>query len=800
VGRERELEEVKRGLTTTRLLTLTGVGGSGKTRLALEAARELLEVFPGGIWLVELSPVSERTLVSNAVAEALEVPERHGEKLADTLVRVLRDEQLLLILDNCEHLLEEIARLADVLLDSCPRLRMLATSREALGVEGEVRWLVPPLSAPEQGRTLAPGELEAYGAVRLFVERARGHDVSFSLGPHNAFAVARICRKLEGIPLAIELAAARVGTLSVDQISERLDASLELLTRGGRTAVPRQQTLRGALEWSHDLLSEHEKVLFMRLSVFAGGWDLGASEAVAAGEGIEEVEVLDLLSGLVDKSLVVAEELQESGTRYRMLEPVGQYARQKREEGGESEMVLRRHAEYFLAMAEEVEPRLRGPEEREWLERLETEHGNLRAALTWALERGEADHALRLAGALWPFWEAHGHYGVAKRWLEWSLERADLASADARTKALAGACWLAFRRGDLQGAVATAEEGLELSTKTGPGGAGAYRFLRLLGWIAAVQGHHERAKDLLEDSLRLSRDAGDELGMAYALLSLGSTLGDLGEAGRSKELYAEGIALARDLGYVGILARLLLSAGYDSLLEGDYERGATLNEEAAALLRTRGYRGVLELALDNLGWATLLQGDHAQARPYYEESLVLCKELGDRMTASESLEGLACVAGVQGEGRRAAVLFGTAETLREAVGAKHTPVEKAWRKPYLAATSTLLTEEALAEATAQGRAMSMEEAIEYALSASEPSSFVAQEPPATTAPEYPAGLTSREVEVLGLVATGLTNDEVAKRLFLSPRTVHRHLESIFRKLGVNSRTAAARFALDHGLS
>src|SRR5215203_1649399 len=326
VGREREMEEVERQLAMTRLLTLTGVGGSGKTRLAVEVARDLLEAYPDGVWLVELAPLSEDVLVPKAMAEALGVPERPAEPLAEPLAEVLRDRQLLLILDNCEHLLEATSRLVDNLLDSCRHLRIMATSREAIGVEGEVRWLVPPLSVPEQGRTPSSVELEDYESVRLFVERARGRDPSFSLSPKNAVAVTEICRRLEGIPLAIELAAARVGTLSIEQISERLEGSLELLTRGGRTAVPRQRTLKGTLDWSHELLSEPERVLFRRLSVFAGGWTLEASEVVASGEGVAEREVLDLLSGLVEKSLVVAKESDEGGVRYRLLEPIRQYA------------------------------------------------------------------------------------------------------------------------------------------------------------------------------------------------------------------------------------------------------------------------------------------------------------------------------------------------------------------------------------------------------------------------------------------------------------------------------------------
>jgi predicted ATPase len=397
----------------------------------LEVARDLQgeEAYPDGVWLVELAPLTEEELVPRAVAEALGVQERPGEPLADTLTKVLQRWELLLILDNCEHLLEATARLVDNVLDSCPQLRVLATSREALGVEGELRWAIPSLSMPEPQGTPTTEDLEAYEAARLFVERARGRDPAFSLSPHNALAVAEICRRLEGIPLAIELAAARVGTLSVEQISQRLTDSLKLLTGGPRTQMPKQRTLRGALDWSHELLSGDEKKLFGRLSVFAGGWTLEAAEAVGAGGDVEEEDILDLLSGLVEKSLAVAKGFDEGRVRYRLLEPVRQYALEKLKESGEGEAAKRAHAEYFLILAEEAEPELFGPRDVEWFDRLEEEHDNLRAALSWALGRAETELGLRLGGALQPFWEAHGHYsegrsGSRRHWRRKCVRRA----------------------------------------------------------------------------------------------------------------------------------------------------------------------------------------------------------------------------------------------------------------------------------------------------------------------------------------------------------------------------------------
>jgi len=773
----------------TRLLTLTGVGGCGKTRLALEMARELVGAYPDGVWLVELAALSEGALVAQALASVLGMQEQPDRSLTDALVDFLRTKRALLVLDNCEHLVDAVARLADVLLDSCHHLRVLATSRESLNVEGELSWLVPSLSAPSLLQSPKVEELAGYESVRLFVVRARHRNPAFSLTPENSHAVARICGRLDGIPLAKELAAARVG-LSVEQIATRLDDSLRLLSAGSRTASPRQRTLRGTLDWSYELLSMPEQSLFCRLSVFAGGWTLQAAEVVGAGD-TQHGDVVDLLSRLVDKSLVVAETTGIGGARYRMLEPIRQYAQEKLEESGEAEEVRSQHASFFLALAEEAEPGLRGPEDAEWLERLEAEHDNMRAALSWALERGQTELGLRLAGALWLFWEAHGHYGEGRRWLEEALEKDGQASAAARAKALEGLGWTTYRQGDTDRAKAIAEEGLRLSDEGGLGGVVTADFLRMSGMMAKVQGHRERARELQEESLRLSREEDDKLRIAHSLLVLGITMEGLGDLKRAKELYEEGIVLSREIGYAAILARFLLSLGYELLREGDFERGATLNEEAAALLRERGYKGgSLELALDNLGWAALLQGNHERARTSFEESLILCKLLGNKLNASESLEGMACISAAEIASERAARLFGAAEALREAVGLEHLPEEDAWRKPYLAAARVRLGEASWAGAWAEGRAMSMEQAIEYDLSEQKlatPPSPESEQPSS----DEPPSLTRREKEVAILVRRGLTNRQIASELVLSEHTVHHHVSNILKKLNLNSRQQVA---------
>jgi non-specific serine/threonine protein kinase len=696
---------------------------------------------------------------------------------------------MLLVLDNCEHLVGVAAGLVDVLLDSCPRLRVLATSREALGVAGESRWPVPTLSVPGPPRSPTLTELENSGSARLFAERARHRDPSFTMGSENLRAVAEICRRLDGVPLAIELAAARVGTLSLEQISQRLEDSLKLLTAGDRTAVPRQQTLRGALDWSHELLGEPERELFMRLSVFAGGWTLEAAEAAASG--VEGGDALELLSGLANKSLVVSEPTGGGGVRYRLLEPVRQYALEKLEENGNAQSVRRRHAEYFLTLAEEAEPELWGPEDAAWLERLEAEHDNLRAALSWALEREEAEPALRLAGALWRFWITRGYYEEGRRWCEGALEKGDRAAAQARV--LAGLGHFALWQGDLGRAEASAQEGLKLSKEVGIEGVIASDFLIILGEALSKRGDNKPAKELLEAALVLSREAEDKRCITWSLGSLANVSCSQGDHERARELYEEGLALARELGGAETIGAQLISLGYEFLLEGDHERAAALNQEAAALLRNRGYRTGLECALDNLGWAALMRGDYERAAELFDESVVLCKELGDKPTAAESLEGLACAAAARGEAERVARLLGAAQGLYEAEGYHHTPRERAIREPYLADGRSRIDGEVWEAVFEEGQAMTLEEAIEYALSEEEgvaPSSPT----PEQSSSEQPAALTRREEEVAALVARGLSNRQIASELHLSGRTVENHVSKILRKLGLASRTEIAAWA------
>jgi DNA-binding CsgD family transcriptional regulator/tetratricopeptide (TPR) repeat protein len=480
-----------------------------------------------------------------------------------------------------------------------------------------------------------------------------------------------------------------------------------------------------------------------------------------------------------------------------LLEPVRQYALEKLEESKNAESVRRRHAEYFLALAEEAEPELWGPEDKAWLERLEAEHDNLRAALSWALERGEAEPALRLAGALWRFWITRGYYEEGRRWFEGALEKGERAPARARV--LAGLGHFALWQGDLSRAEAAAQEGLKLSEEAGLKSVITADFLIILGEAAVrTKGDNERAKELLEAALVLSRETGDRRYIAWSLGSLANLSSSQGDHERAKDLYEEGLALSRELGGVETIGAQLLSLGYECLLEGDHERAAALNEEAATLLRNRGYRTGLEKVLDNLGWAALVRGDHDRAAQLFEESVVLCKELGDKSTAAESLEGLACATATRGKAERAARLFGAAQGLYEAGGYHHTPRERALREPYLTDTRSRLDGAVWETMFEEGRAMTLGEAIEYALSEEEvvaPSSPT----PEQSRSEQPAALTRREEEVAALVARGLTNRQIASELHLSKRTVENHVSNILNKLRLVSRAEIAAWTTQRRL-
>jgi predicted ATPase/DNA-binding SARP family transcriptional activator/DNA-binding CsgD family transcriptional regulator/Tfp pilus assembly protein PilF len=785
IGRERELLEVKRELAMTRMLTLMGTGGAGKTRLGLEVARDLIGVYPDGIWLVELASLSEPALVSQAVAVACGVLEQPGQPLVEALVAALRNKQLLLVLDNCEHLIAACARLVDTVLDACPRIRILATSREALGVEGETRWPVSPLPVPVALRPLSARELERFESARLFVERARHHDPTFALTDQNAEAVAEVCLKLEGIPLAIELAAVRVGVLSVEQIARRLEDSLRLLTGGARMVPPKQRTLRGALDWSYELLSEPERKLFARLSVFAGGWSLEAAEAVGPGDGIKVGEVLDLISRLADKSLVVTEATGKSGMRHGMLEPVRQYARERLEERKEREVMQRNHAAFFLTLAEEAEPELLGPEQTTWLECLETEHDNLRAALSWSLGNEET-LGLRLVGALSRFWYIRGYLSEGRRWLEEGLTVGSVLSSPVRAKALGGAGWLAEAQGDYERARAAHEESLKIYRGLGDN-KGIASSLANLGRVALSQGDQERASEQLEESLAVLRKSRNDRDLARVLTSLGIMALSKGDHMRAGTFFEEALSLLRDAGDVRGVAVSLNNLGFAMLYRGDGERAMALFEEARARNLDIGDAQGIATSLINMGLAALTTNQIERAAKLLQDSLVMLQEVQSKQTMVECLEAMAALAGAQGQARRSARLWGATQTVRENMGAPLPSDESAILEPHLTAARGQLDDEEWEAVCAEGKAMRLEEAVEYALavevSASSMDHTINQQPAGT----HVAALTRREEEIAAIAARGLTNRQIGVQLSVSEHTVATHISRILKKLGLHSR-------------
>lgn len=674
IGREREMAEVKRLLSTTPLLTLTGTGGCGKTRLALQVAADLLGEYSDGVWLADLAALFDPTLVPKTVASALGVPEQPGQSLTETLVDRLRSKSLLLVLDNCEHLVGACAELGDVLLRSCSNLRILATCREPFGVPGETLWQVPSLSVPDPRRQPPPEHLAQYEAIRLFVERAASNQPGFAVTERNATAVANVCTQLDGIPLAIELAAARVKGLTAEQIAARLDDRFRLLAKGSRTALPRHQTLRAALDWSYDLLLEKERAALRRLSVFAGGWTLEAAEAICSGEEIEATDILDLLTQLVDKSLVVAETQGGQG-RYRLLQTIRQYSRDRLLEAGEADIVRRCHRDWYLRLAEQAETHLNGSAQGVWLERLEVEHDNLRAALEWGMSEEDAgEFGLRLAVALRVFWEKHGHFTEGRRWLEGFLARSKAPSPLLKTTALNGAGILAYRQGDYGQVSMLCTEALTLSEESGDK-RGAAQSLHFLAHLQQARADYASASEMMERSVTLYQEAGDTGGTA-------NSVDCLGEIARSR---------------------------------GDYDSAAILAEEALTLYSRIGdIRGKAH-ALHNIAYITLRRGHPGRARALFRQSLNLAREIANKRDIVFALAGLAGASVGDMEPTWVARLFGAVEALLGGMEIHLEPAEDAEFVRNLAVVRARLNVESFATVWAEGQAITLEQAIEYAL-------------------------------------------------------------------------------------
>jgi predicted ATPase len=721
IGREKEIMEIKRLLSESegrvRLLTLTGHGGSGKTRLALQAASSLLDDFRDGVWLIEFAALADSALVPQTVVAVLGLKEELGRALLSTLTNHLRSKKILLVLDNCEHLVQASAQLADALLHACSDVHILATSREMLGVAGERALVVPSLSMPDPRESPLVELLSQYEAVRLFAERAAIVKPGFTITDENSIAIEQICQRLDGIPLAIELAAARLRMLPVEQVAERLDDAFRLLTGGSRTALPRHQTLQALIDWGYELLTRTEQVVFRRLAVFAGGWTLEAAEAVCVGEGIKTDEVFDLLAHLLDKSLMLAEEHSKTA-RYHMLETIRQYALAKLAASGEADAVRRRHAEYYLGLAE-AGASWTTSYQPAWFDRMEIEHDNLRAALTWSLSApGGGELGLRLAAAMTLFWVVRGYWSEGRGWLEGALAYAKIEVVDhthAWALALRGLGELLSDQGNYAAGQTYFADSLKCYKELGDV-SGSAAILHRLGWLARERGDAVTARLRLEESLVLCRELEDQLGLAWGLVTLGEVGVMQEDAAWATALIEESLTLFRHFEETLGIAWCLNHLGHAAQIKGDYVRAKQFHEESLPLFRKLGARSFgIPWAFQGLGETVLAQGDAALAATHLAEALGLFHDLGDRAGTSWCLAALGRVAAVNEEPERAAWLWGAAEALRQSIGARPAPAARATHERLQAEVRRQLGEAMFNVKWAEGQAASVERVIAEAL-------------------------------------------------------------------------------------
>jgi predicted ATPase len=690
VGRTKEQAQVTEALTNHRLVTLTGTGGTGKTRLSLQVAKNLVPEYPDGVWLVELAPLMPPTLLGQpdlflqAVAKVLGVREQAGESLLQTLPSHLKEKNLLILLDNCEHLLDVCASFVAALLQFCPHVHVLATSREALGVYGEKLYRVPSLSLPslDQHQPATVESLAGFESVQLFWERALLVKHDFALTSANVPATAQLCQRLDGIPLALELAAARTRIFSVEEINHRLESCFCFLTVGDRTAPTRHQTLRSMVDWSYDLLTESEKILLCRVSVFAGGWTLSACASVCgfAPLELESEDMLDLLTSLSDKSLILAGEIStERGgeTRYTMLETIRQYGQARLRESGQDNVLRERHQAYFIALAEEAESQ-RGADEQLWMSRLEAEYDNFRVALAWA-GASDSESVLYLCGLLGKFWYMRGYYREGGDHCRVALERVpQTPNSSARGRALHAAGSLAYQRGDYALAQSCHEESLAVwRAREEPKGISLS--LYSLGNVANIQGNYSVASTLLEEALSLQREMGTPRSIANTLNSLGNVADNQGNYEYARTLHEESLAIQREEKNQSGIATSLVSLGIVAIDQGNYAIARSYLEESLDLQRKHHLD--ISISLLNLGVATFHQGDYAASACFCRESLTTSGKQGALRVVTESLIWLFNLAvirkdGIRKDWVRVARLGGAIVSQREEQGLVGSPSEQ----------------------------------------------------------------------------------------------------------------------------
>jgi predicted ATPase/DNA-binding CsgD family transcriptional regulator len=714
-GREHDIAKLVEQIAEHPLVTLTGSGGVGKTRLSLRVAEEVVGHFADGVWLVELAALVDPAFVPRAVTVMFGLHDQAGRSSLETLTDYLRPKAILLLLDNCEHLIGACAQLVDALLRVCPRVQVLATSREGLSIAGELIWSVPSLTLPDVGRTMDLETVLASEAVRLFAQRAQAAKPELALTEQNAATVARICQRLDGIPLAIELAAARARVLTVEQIATRLDDRFRLLTGGSRTALERHQTLRAAMDWSYQLLSAPERVLLQRLAVFSGGWTLEAAESVCASDGVQDYEVLDLLAQLASKSLVGVEE-RGGAARYSMLETIRQYAREKLADSGEADRVQDAHLDFFLKFAEAIEPELHRADQLLWLKRLEAEHDNFRRALRWADRAESAEANLRLAGALGEFWRNHSHLTEGRGWLERALARAKPGSPTrARAKALFAAGHLAFFQGDYAPGRVWLQESMVLSRELGDKAALASSS-KMWGMVVLFQGDPAAACAAEADSAAISRELHDTWGIATSLFCLGLAKYAQGDYAAAQSAFEENLALLGETGDRWEISYSLTGLGRLALQRGDFVVARARFESALALRLEINDKWLIAHSLNYLGALARREGDQLRAAALYRESLSLFQETGSRHGLALCLAALGGVAGDEGQPARAARLLGAAAGSLERLSAGMVLGDPAGYEQDRAALRAALGEAAFAAAWDVGQAMTLDQAMAFALS------------------------------------------------------------------------------------